>query len=184
VGEWENKTNLRKHAKLLARHLPLLHGLPHAIVAPLHQPPLQPHGITQVPVPLDVHHTGRRRQRLQLAVELPVQTLRQQQQEVQARHLVPLPLFLSTVLLVREEFVKRAQLRDVAREGVGVLGADGRQRALLVGVAREGEVVRGRRGRGGEGIELEEEELGAREEGGRLGVGGGGGRFEVGEELG
>ncbi|PMB63639.1 hypothetical protein BM221_010538 [Beauveria bassiana] len=47
-------TYLRKYAVFVTGNLAALHSLPHAIIAALHQPALEPDGITQVAVALDV----------------------------------------------------------------------------------------------------------------------------------
>lgn len=97
------KAYLRENTILLTRHLPALHRLPHPIVAALHEPPLELDGIAQEPIILDLDHHRLRsllllqlllatRQGLQLAVELGVPALREQQEQEQARDLVPLGL--------------------------------------------------------------------------------------------
>lgn len=70
-------------------------------------------------------------------MEFGVATLREQQQEVQARHLVALGQVGGEH--GGGELVKGRQLGDVAGEGFGVAGTDGVQGALLVGLAGEGQ---------------------------------------------
>lgn len=192
------RTHLRENSILLTRNLPLLHRLPHPIIAPLHQPPLQLDRITQIPIRLQLTNTAQpRAQRLQLAVELGILSLRQQKQQIKPSDLVLLlpvrvrsrdPAASSTGADGPLEFVEALQLADVAQEGVGVLGADRGKRALLVDLAgeREERRVGGGAGRGrGQGVELQEQQLGFGEKGGGIGVGeGGGGGLELGEDLG
>ena len=73
-------------------------------------------------------------------MELGVPALREQEQQVQTRHLVPVLLAAAaatTALDVVGELVIRLQLRDVPREGLGVLGADAEESAGLVELSRE-----------------------------------------------
>lgn len=72
---------LREDAILLTGRLAPLHRAPDAIVAPLHQPPLQLDRIPQVPVVL-IAAALPARQRLQLGVELGVPALGEQQEQV------------------------------------------------------------------------------------------------------
>jgi hypothetical protein len=84
-----SRAYLGKDAILLAGHLSLLHGLPDAVVATLHQPPLQADGVAQEAVGLDagaVRVAGA--EALKLAVEDIVTTLSKQQKQVQPSHLV------------------------------------------------------------------------------------------------
>ena len=130
-------------------------------------------------------------------MELGILSLRQQQQQIQARNLVLLlpvcvrtgnPATSGTGTDSTLELVEPLELADVAQKGVGVLGADRGQGTLLVDLAGEREEggVGGGAGRGrGQRVELEEQELGFGEEGGGVGVGeGGGGGLELGEDLG
>lgn len=128
-------TYVRKDAVLLAGNLALLHGLPDTIVAALHEPALQPDGVAQVGVRLDVDVAIAlaRGEDLELGVELVVEALGEQEKEVEACDLVALGD------VGGGELVKGRELGYVAREGVGVFGADGGQGALFVGLAGEGE---------------------------------------------
>lgn len=124
-------------------------------------------------------------QGLELGVELGVAALGQQEQQVQAGDLVPVPVVGGGALgvVVIGELVEGLQLRDVAREGLGVLGADAEEGAGLVHLPREGEVRGRRRGGRRDGPELEEGDLGLGEELGGLAVGGVGVGFELREDL-
>lgn len=174
-------TYFGKDTVLLARNLPTLHSLPHAVVAALHQPPLELDRVAQVAVVLDlVAAAGARAQGLELGVELGVAALGQQEQQIQAGDLVPVPVPMPGIV---GQLVEGLQLRHVAREGLGVLGADAEQGAGLVHLPRERE-VRGRRREGRRhGLELEEGDLGLGEELGGLAVGGVGVGFELREDL-
>ena len=116
-------------------------------------------------------------------MELAVPALRQEEQQVQAGDLVALGDVGGDD--VAGQLVEGRELRDVAGEGVGVAGADGHEGALLVRLAGEGQQGRVRRGRGRQGVELEQQELGFREQGGRLVIAERGGLdLELGEDLG
>jgi len=66
------------------------------------------------------------------------------------------------------QVVEGLQLLEVAREGGGVLQADGDEGAELERLARQGEGVCRGGGGGDERVELEEGQLGFGEEGGRF----------------
>lgn len=126
---------LGEDAVLLAGRLAPLHGAPDAVVAPLHQPPLQPDGVPQVPVLL-VAAALPPLEALQLGVELGVPALREQQEQVQPRDLVPLRRVGREH--GRRQLVEGLELLNVAREGRGIARADRGEGALLVEGAREG----------------------------------------------
>lgn len=119
-------------------------------------------------------------QALELGVELGVAALCQQEQQVEARDLVPVAVAIGGIV---GELVEGLQLRDVAGEGLGVLGADAEEGAGLVDFPREREVRGRRRGGRRDGLELEEGDLGLGEELGGLAVGGVGVGFELREDL-
>ena len=79
---------LGEDAVLLTGHLAALHGLPHTVVATLHQPALQLDGVAEVAVALDlvggVGGLGAGAQGLELGVELGVAALGEEQEQVQA----------------------------------------------------------------------------------------------------
>lgn len=100
-------------------------------------------------------------------MEAGVVPLGQQEQEVQARHFAALAVPGGLEARGRE-LVEGEELLEVAREGVGILEADGEQRAGFERRAGEvQEVWRCARG-GQEGVEVEELSFGGREEGGDL----------------
>lgn len=188
-------THLRKHSKLLARHLPALHGLPDTVVAPLHEPPLEADRVSQESIPFDVRGGAAAlagREALELRVELGVPALCQQQQEVQPRDAVALGERGGEDR--GRQLVEGRQLRDVAGEGLRIARADAVEGSLLVGLAREGEdalrwlllraVGGDGGGGGGEGVELEELQFCFGEEGRGVGVAEGRGLgFQLGEDL-
>lgn len=98
-------------------------------------------------------------------MEARIVALRQQQQEVQPRHLAPLAVARGLEVR-RRELVEGEQLLEVAREGVRVLQADGEQGAGFERRAGEGEEVRGGVGGWEEGVEFEELPFRGGEEGG------------------
>lgn len=191
----KESAHLREHSKLLARHLAALHGLPDAVVAPLHEPALEADRVAQEAVALDVGGGAAAlagREALELRVELGVAALRQQEQQVQAGDAVALGQRR------REhacgELVEGRQLRHVPREGLGVPRPDAVEGSLLVCLAREGEdalgwLLRGvgaaDGGRGwGKGVELQELQFCFGEEGRGVGVAEGRGLgFQLGEDL-
>lgn len=173
-------TYLGEDAVFLTGCLAPLHGVPDTVVAPLHQPPLQLDGVSQVLVLL-VAAALAAREALELGVEGGVLALHEEQEQVQASDLVSLGQLGGQDR--GGQLVEGLELLDVAGEGRGVAGADGGEGALLVEGAREREEVRRGGGGDGQGVELEEVKLGAREEGGGLIVGEGRG-LEFGDDLG
>lgn len=195
-----DRTHLRKHGKLLAGHLPALHGLPDPVVAALHQPPLQADGVAQEAVALDVSSGTAalaRGEALELGVELGVAALGEQQQQVQAGDAVALGERGGQD--GGGELVEGGQLCDVAGEGLWVAGPDAVEGALLVGLAGEGEDALGwlllllllgvfvaADGGGGwrQGVEFEELQFCFGEEGCGVGVAESRGLgFQLGEDL-
>lgn len=178
-------THLTKDSKLLPGYTFPLGSAPHAIVAPLHQPPLQLDRVPDEPVALEPgappsSAPGLDLEPLEHGVEAGVVALGQQQQQVQARHLAALAVARGREAR-RRPLVKGPQLLEVAREGVRVLPADGEQGARFEGGAGEvQELGRGVRGRE-EGVEGEELAFGGREEGGDLLGRGGRGGLQLGE---
>ena len=133
---------LGEDAVLLTGHLAALHGPPDAVVAPLHQPPLELDGVAEKAVIFDLDAaavlllaTG---EGLELAVELGVAALGQEEEEVEAGDLVAL-LGIGGGAWVRGRgdllFVEGLQRGHVPREAVGVARADAEEGAGLVDVA-------------------------------------------------
>jgi len=113
-------------------------------------------------------------------MERAVLALGKEEEQVKTRHLVTLGGLRGKHGWGK--IVEGLEMLDIAREGGGVAGADGGEGALLVEGAGGGEEV-GRGGRRrGEGVEVEEVDLCAGEEGGGFGVGEGGG-LELGDDL-
>lgn len=163
------KPYLGENAILLTGRPLTLRRPPHAIIAALHQPLLQLDRILHKDVllqPLPVPVRDRRLQTLQQRVKARVIALTEQQQQIQACDFA----FLRAV--VGEggggQVVEGLQLLEVAREGGGVLQADGDEGAELERLARQGEGVCRGGGGGDERVELEEGQLGFGEEGGRF----------------
>jgi hypothetical protein len=203
VGGGGHQTHLRKHGKLLARHLAALHGLPDTVIATLHEPPLEADRVPQEAVALELGGSAAalaRGEALELRVELCVAALGQQQQQVQAGDAVALGQRGGQH--GGGELVEGAQLGHVAGEGLWVPRLDAVEGALLVGLPREGEDVLGRlrrllllllvladvdgvggRGRG-QGVELQEQQFCLGEEGEGVGVAVGGVLgFQLGDNL-
>lgn len=174
---------LREDAVLVARDFTTLHRFPYTVVAPFHQPSLQPDGVAQVAIIFDITTTSLPvRQAFKLRVEVRIIALCQEQQQAQSGDLVPLCGVWGKNGC--GQLVEGLELLYVASEGVRVAGADSEEGALLVGLAGEGEEIAWS-GRGWcEGVELEEGELCFGEKGVCVGVGHGGGVFELAQNLG
>ena len=181
-------THLGKDGKLLTRHPLALHLAPHLVIAPLHKRLLQPDRIPDKLVLLNrLFALLAILQPLQESMETRVIAHTQQQQQVQPGHfaLVAMLCCRSTggFALSRWQGVEGLQLLVVAREGVGVAQADAEEGAELEGLAGEGQVVGGGGVGGEQGVEVQEGEFGAGEEGGGLGEGGGFRGVELRDEL-
>lgn len=152
---------LGENTVLFTRYLALLHGLPHPVVAALHKPALQLDGVPQKPVVLDAVGAVdalARAEALELAVELGVAALGQQEQQVQTSDLVA---HLGVGLeLRRGQLIEGLQLREVAGEGVWVAGANRGEGAILVDAPGEQQELGGRVGGGCEGVQLQQRQLG------------------------
>ena len=82
---------LREQAKLLAGHPLRIRNLPHLVVAPLHQTPLQLDRVPYVHILLDACPSFTRlHQPLQQRMEPGVVALAEEQEEVEACNLTPL----------------------------------------------------------------------------------------------
>lgn len=115
-------------------------------------------------------------------MELGVPALREQEQQVQTRHLVPV-ILVGAALGMVGELVEGLQLRHVAGEGLGVLGADAEEGAGFVDLPCEGEMCGWCGGGGRHGLELEQADLGLGEKFRCLAVGGVWMGFELRENL-
>lgn len=107
-------------------------------------------------------------------------TLGQQQQQIQPRHFTPLAI-ARRLESGRGKLVKGEELLEVPRESVGVLEADGEERAGFERRAGEVEERGGGGGGGEQGVEGEELAFCGCEEGGDFSGGGEGGGLELGE---
>ncbi|KND90897.1 hypothetical protein TOPH_04475 [Tolypocladium ophioglossoides CBS 100239] len=130
------------HAVFVAGHLAALHGLPHSVVAALHQPSLQLDGITKIAIALHIASatpTVSVGEALELRVELCVTTLRQEKEQAQACDLVALGKVGGQSC--GRQLVKGLELLDIAGEGIWVPGADGEEGTLLVRLSGEGQEI-------------------------------------------